>query len=150
MTQKKIYEILNKHNVWLRYEEGGERADFREANLREVKLRGADLRKADFRRANLKGAYLVGTDLKGVYLKGADIEGANLNGADLRGAKNYYSFTAYDTSKRIVHCIEHEDTWMVQAGSFWGTLDELENKVLDTHKSKVYLANIALLRELKD
>ena len=80
--------------------------------------------------------------------KRADLSGANLNGADLNGAKSYYSFTAYDTSKRIVHCIKNQDTWMVQAGCFWGTLDELEAEVKSTHNSKVYLSNIGLLRSL--
>jgi len=40
---------------------------------------------------------------------------------------------------------------MCQAGCFWGTLDELENKVKETHNSKVYLGNINIMREiLKD
>ena len=30
----------------------------------------------------------------------------------------------------------------------WGTLEELENKVKATHNSKVYLANIEILKQL--
>jgi hypothetical protein len=37
---------------------------------------------------------------------------------------------------------------MVKAGCFWGTLKELEEKVLQSHKSKVYLHNIELLKTL--
>ena len=77
-----------------------------------------------------------------------DLRGADLRGADLYRAKSYYSFVAYDTSKRIVHCVRHEDTWMVQAGCFWGTLEELETRVKESHNSKVYLANIEILKGL--
>jgi hypothetical protein len=63
-------------------------------------------------------------------------------------AENYYSFIAYNTSKRIVHCVRHDDTFMCKAGCFWGSLDELEAKVKETHNSKVYLMNIEIMREI--
>lgn len=58
MTQKQLTDILAKHAKWLRGEEGGERADLREANLR-----GADLSRADLREANLSDADLSGARL---------------------------------------------------------------------------------------
>ena len=128
-------------------------ADLRRADLRGVDLRGADLSNADLYYADLGGADLMDADLFGAYLVGADLSGADLSGAyligaDLRLANNYYSFVAYTTSRRLVHCFKNDTTWMVRAGCFWGTLEELEIKVLDTHKSSVYLANIEILKTI--
>jgi hypothetical protein len=115
-------------------------------------LIGANLRGANLINADLSGADLNCADLKGADLNCADLSvglsGADLNCADLKGAINYYSFVAYDTSKRLVHCVKHDTTWMIKAGCFWGTLEELEIKVLDTHKSSVYLANIEILKTI--
>ena len=58
-----LKEILRKHLMWLRSENGGERADLRGANLRGANLRGADLRGANLRGADLRGAKLRGADL---------------------------------------------------------------------------------------
>ena len=49
--------------------------------------------------------------------------------------------------KEIV-CVKHKDTWYIKAGCFWGTIAELKDKVLSTHKSMVYLANISILEQL--
>ena len=70
--------ILEKHAKWIRGEDGGERADLRDADLRNANLRGADLRDAD----------LYGADLRGADLFDADLRNANLRDADLCGAKN--------------------------------------------------------------
>jgi uncharacterized protein YjbI with pentapeptide repeats len=78
---EEMQEILNKHLMWRRGEEGGECAYLTDANLRGANLRGADLTGAD-----LTGADLIGADLRGAYLRGAYLRGANLTGADLRGA----------------------------------------------------------------
>jgi hypothetical protein len=174
MKHEEIKEVLRLHQMWLNNEDGGVRADLRGANLIGANLIGADLRRADLECANLsganlggadlrdadltgvnlRGAYLGGADLRRAYLGGADLRDADLTGVDLIGAdlecaKNYYSFIALDTSKRIVHCVKDEGGWMVKAGCFWGTLDELEAKVKNTHNSKVYLANIEILRGIK-
>ena len=116
MKADELKEVLNLHEEWFKCNEIGERANLREANLRGANLRGADLRGANLREANLRRA----------DLREADLRRANLREADLEGALNYYSFFAYDTSKRIVHCVKHDDTWMIKAGCFWGTLEELE------------------------
>ena len=80
--------ILEKHAKWARGEDGGERADLRNANLRNANLRGADLRGADLCGANLYGANLYDANLRGADLRGADLRGANLYGANLYDAKN--------------------------------------------------------------
>ena len=93
MDNEKLKEILERHRKWLNDEDGGERADLREANLRGANLRGANLGEAnldgaDLYGANLRGANLRGADLYGANLYGADLREANLREANLRGAKN--------------------------------------------------------------
>ena len=90
MTNAKIKAVLEEHCNWVK-NEGGERAD-----LRNAKLRGADLKCADLRNAKLRGADLSETDLSETDLSDAnlskadlgwaDLRGANLRGVDLRGA----------------------------------------------------------------
>ena len=110
-----LNEILQKHEMWLKGEEGRERADLRYTDLsgadltgedlRYANLRGTDLRYANLRYANLRNANLRNTNLRNANLEGADLwnadlinanlsdadlsdadlRGVNLRGADLRG-----------------------------------------------------------------
>ena len=128
-------------------------SDLRGANLSNANLRYASLRFANLTDSDLSNADLGDDDLRAADLMRSNLRGVNLTDSDLRGAyfegaSNYYSFVAYDTSKRLVHCVKHNTTWMIQAGCFWGTLEELEKKVLHTHKSSVYLANIEILKTI--
>ena len=86
ISDTELKAIIYKHAKWARGEDGGERADLRDANLRGANLRGADLRGANLRGANLRGADLCGANLRGADLCDADLYGANLYGADLRDA----------------------------------------------------------------
>ena len=70
MTNDELRKIIDKHEKWMKNQEGGERAD----------LCGANLCDANLRDANLCGANLCGADLR--------LSGADLRGANLRGAKN--------------------------------------------------------------
>ena len=124
MTSEELKEKIRLHKMWLNNEVGGE--------------------KADLSRANLYGANLSGADLSG-----ANLYGANLSGADLSGAKSIISFGPMPTSGRIIYASKHEDQWKVQAGCFWGTLDELELKVKSNHNCPFYLGVINLLRNTK-
>ncbi len=81
ITQAELIVVLERHLKWRRGEEGGERA-----NLRDADLGGADLRGADLGGANLGGANLGGADLRGADLRGADLRDANLRGANLGDA----------------------------------------------------------------
>lgn len=54
MSNSDLKAIIAKHGLWLRNEEGGERAD----------LSGASLREADLSVADLSGASLSGADLR--------------------------------------------------------------------------------------
>ena len=81
-----LKEILRKHLMWLRSENGGERADLRDANLSGADLCDADLSGANLSGADLCDADLCDADLRGAKLRGAKLCGANLSGADLSGA----------------------------------------------------------------
>ena len=63
MEQKKLDEILEKHQKWLDNEPDGERANLQGANLQEADLQGADLQRANLRWANLQRADLFNTCL---------------------------------------------------------------------------------------
>ena len=138
-------------------------ANLRYSDLTSTNLRNADLRGADLKYSSLKHSDLTNSDLRNADLTYADLRNANLTGADLKNAnltyvyltnanltdaKNYYSFVASDTSNRIVHCVRHDKQWMVKAGCFWGTLEELEVEVKKSHNSNVYLANIEIIKNL--
>ena len=113
ISDTELKAIIYKHAKWRRGEDGGERANLRDANLRNANLRDADLRganlygadlrganlrganlrnadlcDANLRNANLYGANLCSANLRNANLRDADLRDANLSGADLRGAKN--------------------------------------------------------------
>ena len=103
ITRDELNEILRKHDLWLKGDFNGARANLNGANLYGANLYGANLNGANLYGANLYGANLYGADLNGADLNGAnlyganliradliraDLNGANLRGANLRGAKN--------------------------------------------------------------
>jgi len=81
-----IQEVLARHKKWLENDEGGQRANLRDADLREAYLQRADLQRADLKSADLRGAYLREAYLQDADLRDADLKGADLQDADLRGA----------------------------------------------------------------
>ena len=81
ISQEELKEILQKHEMWLKGEEGRERAD-----LRYTDLSGADLTDVDLRYANLRGADLRGVNLSDADLRKADLRNTNLRNANLEGA----------------------------------------------------------------
>ena len=89
MNSEKLKETLTAHELWLRRDAGGSRADLEGANLtgaylEGASLEGASLEGADLRGANLRSASLECADLRGANLTRAVLRGANLTGADLR------------------------------------------------------------------
>ena len=106
ISQKELKEILNKHKMWLRDEEGGERADLsnddlkcvdlsytnlRATNLMGINLSDSNLYNADLTCADLRYANLTDADLTDVDLTCANLEGANLTDADLRNSNLEYT-----------------------------------------------------------
>ena len=81
MTSEEIKKVLDSHQKWINEEDGGERA-----NLREADLSRANLSRANLSEANLSGADLSGADLRGAAIREADLRGADLSEAALRGA----------------------------------------------------------------
>ena len=89
-----LKKILEKHEMWLKGEEGRERADLRytdlsgadltDVDLRYANLRGTDLRYANLRYANLSDADLRKADLRCADLWNANLRYVNLSDADLR------------------------------------------------------------------
>src|SRR5574343_545099 len=106
MNSNELKEVLDKHTLFLKGKDGGERANLRyadlsganlsdadlsganlsDANLSGAHLRYANLRYADLRYANLRCANLRGANLSGANLRYADLSGANLRGANLFGS----------------------------------------------------------------
>ena len=78
ITEQELKEILEKHEKWLRDEEGGERADLSNVDLSYVNLEGVDLSNA-----NLSNANLSNVDLSYAKLEGANLSNANLSNVDL-------------------------------------------------------------------
>jgi hypothetical protein len=99
VNKNELMLILEKHNKWLRNEEGGEHANLTRANLTRANLyganlyganlTGADLTRANLTRANLYGANLTRANLTGAKMYGANLYGANLTGANLTRANLY-------------------------------------------------------------
>ena len=118
-----------------------ERADLYEANLYGANLRGADLEGANLRGANLYGAdlyraNLYGANLRGANLRGADLYGADLYRADLYGAKNILVFKS-NSSGRLFYIVNGDEI-KVQAGCFWGTIQELKDKIAEEHSKETH------------
>ena len=86
ISQEELKEILKKHEMWLKGEKGGERADLRDTNLRGTNLMDADLRYADLWDVNLSDSNLNNADLRYTDLRCANLSDTNLSDADLRSA----------------------------------------------------------------
>ena len=108
----------------------GTRADLGGANLGCADLRGANLGCADLGGADLRGADLGGANLGGANLGGADLGGADLWGADLRGASGVVSAGPIGPEGRIAVAVAHPECIMVQAGCWWGSVDELRARIV--------------------
>lgn len=134
ITQEELESILDKHKKWLR-DDDGERADLGYINLRYADLSYADLRSADLRDTNLSYANLSYADLKCADLKCADLSHADLRGADFRYAKGIKVIsTIFDTSRTNNQLNYIIDFDIATTGCFQGTLQELKEKVSETHK----------------
>ena len=88
ISDTELKAIIYKHAKWARGEDGGERANLRDADLSGANLRNADLSGANLRGADLSGAHLRDANLHSADLSGAHLRDANLSDANLRDAKN--------------------------------------------------------------
>lgn len=109
-------------------------ADLRGTTLCDANMRGANMRGANIRSATLSGVYLSGAYISGVII-GKDSFGANLYINDVGcicivgpiGSRLDYT-TAYKTDKGIY----------IKCGCFFGTIEDFEKAVEDTHKGNEY------------
>jgi len=147
-----LRQLLDIHHRWLNGEDGGQRADLRDADLSRANLSwaylsgadlsGAHLSGADLSRANLSWADLSGADLSGSHLSGADLSRADLSGAYLSGANlsgqpiRYAScsWTSHGERGRTLHGIASPNEAGVlhvtlSCGCFRGSLDELREYI---------------------
>ncbi len=157
----KTFEIKNRYTDAVIYSGGGE--SLRDVVVAAVKgcadLGRADLRGANLGCANLRGANLGGAYLRGAYLRGADLRGADLRDADLRGADLGDKPLAGDRpilqigpvgsrSDYLVAYMTAEGVY-VQAGCFFGALDDFRKAVSKTHgdsaHGREYRAAIAMI-----
>jgi hypothetical protein len=147
MTTEKLKQTLDAHAKWLREEDGGIRANLRNAKLTGAKLTGANLSEADLseadlseadlscanlryadlrrtnlseanlRNANLRNAKLTGAKLTGANLSEADLSEANLRNANLRNAK----LTGANLSEAIdIQCVLAQNSILPETGPVWG------------------------------
>ena len=145
LTKEEI-EVLQRHAKWLKNEEGGEKANLRDADLWDADLRGANLRDADLRDADLRDA-----DLWDANLRDANLRDANLRGANLRGAAGkILSFGPIGSRQGITYVTKTERTILVRCGCFYGTLEEFAAKVEEEHgdsqHGKSYKAAIEFIK----
>jgi hypothetical protein len=106
-------------------------ANLWDANLEGANLWDANLEDANLGDANLEDANLRGANLRGANLRGANLWDANLRGANLGGAKHIVTVSGVGSTGRYAYFVNHTDCIMVQAGCFWGTIDELLQKAQD-------------------
>ena len=129
ISAEKLQEIIKSHGRWLRNEEGGERANLRDAYLSDANLRDANLSDANLSDANLSGADLRGANLRGANLRGANLRDANLSGADLD--KTYYQVVRIGSRRgTTTYCVDDDNVlcgcWNNYKG---GTLEEFKTRV---------------------
>ena len=150
---------LDLHVKWLNDEPGGVKlVSETGADLRGADLHGADLRGADLRGADLRGVDLYGADLSGVDLRSASLRGVNLRGADLRGAKGILSIGPGGSRGDMLYAVVGDGNCKpaisIEAGCFWGTLQEFVAAVQATHGDnqygRYYRAVIAMVEEWAD
>ena len=101
VSSEELNEMLEKHELWLKREKGGERADlsytdltydeFICANLKRINLKGADLQYADLSYADLRYADLRYANLNNSRAEYADLGGADLSYADLSDTNLSYA-----------------------------------------------------------
>src|SRR5574343_304666 len=102
MNSNELKEVLDKHTLFLKGKDGGERANLRYANLSGANWSGANLRYADLSGANLRGANLFGSNLI-IYQSGlwqAYIQEDMIRiGCQYHSVKSWESFTDDEISK---------------------------------------------------
>jgi len=64
---------------------------------------------------------------------GVDLCGASMLGSNVKGSSYILSIGPIGRNGRMIYAVKHDHAIMVQAGCFWGTLDNLRYSVIVTH-----------------
>lgn len=160
MDKETLNEILRKHKLWLKDDPNGERANLRHADLADADLKNTDLSYANLADANLKSANLRYANLEGANLENANLEDANLEDANLRYAvlegthltnailtqtntqniRGQNVISVQVNTSRVNNTISYwKDLGIWTTGCFQGTLEELQERVAETHKDNPFL-----------
>ena len=91
INQEELNEILEKHQMWLNDEEGGECADLSYVDLSNADLSDTNLTAANLMGVDLSDADLYNANLACTDLRNADLRNANLTDADLRNSNLIYT-----------------------------------------------------------
>lgn len=111
MTQESFSKTLEAHKLYLRFAEGGVRANLSGADLSGAHLADVNLSCANLYGANLSGTNLSGANLYGAIFTRADLSGANLSHANLSSADLYgANLSGADLSDADLSAAELSDT----------------------------------------
>lgn len=138
IDKTELQEIIESHDKWLNFEDGGKRADLQGADLRDVNLRDVDLR----------GANLRGADLRGADLRGADLQGADLpNGLyQIIGCGSYNRCTTYDSINDRVICGCWNDGGGNHLESFKKRIEAIYGDKGETPNAAYYIEYMAAIK----
>jgi len=103
------------------------------AYLARAYLAGAYLAAANLAGANLAAANLAAANLAGAYLAAANLAGAIVHGHKLIGTRPVFQIGPIGS--RCAQFVSYitEAGVLLNAGCFWGTVDEFRAKLADTH-----------------
>ena len=130
-TPEHLAEILRKHGLWLRGENGGEKADLSDSNLSDSNLRGSNLSGSNLSYSDLRGSDLSYSDLSGSNLSYSDLSGSDLSGSDLRGSTGLV-YIGQRTDRYQFYAVYNESgkQWYIHAGCRYKTIAEYREHVL--------------------
>lgn len=129
VATEELKTIIAEHNMWLKGEPGGVRADLYGANLRGANLRGANLSCANLSCADLRDADLYGADLRRANLCGADLCGANLwstfgNMREIKSLQCEQWPVAYTATVMQIGCQRHAiKDWFAFSDDYIASMD---------------------------
>ncbi len=126
ITKEQLSEILEKHRLWLRDDEGGERADLSGSDLRGSNLSYSDLRGSDLRGSNLRYSNLRGSNLSDSNLSGSNLRGSNLRGSNL----SYSNLSCSNLSDSDLRGSNLRD---IKIWAVTGNMGEIKSVFLDTY-----------------
>ena len=89
-------------------------------------------------RAALEGAIKAGANLSGANLSGANLSDAMVNGLRLAGDRPVIQIGPIGSESRTISVWLTEGGIRVQAGCFFGSRDEFEAQVMETHGDGIH------------